>query len=386
MREKKIQAIDLLLANTKKFVNNEIIPKALDWERKGNRIPTRVLEELGRLGFFGLLIDSKFGGSGLDITSYAKVTEILATGDCGVANLVNVSNSPVAMAIERYGTDIQKSKYLSALAKGEKRGCFMLSESNSGSDASSIQTMGREAAGGYLINGRKKFVTGGDSASVALVAVKTDQSLGKKGISLFLIPRDSYEVDRLENKMGHKNVDTADVVFRESFVQEGALLGKLGEGYSICLKLLNTGRIGVAAQGVGIALAAFQQARSYALTRKTFGKNLIENQSISFRLTDMATKISGARQLTLLAANQADKGERSVAESSMAKIYASEIAEQVTSDAIQIFGGDGYLEETGVEKLYRDARVLSIYEGSNEIQRIVMSREIEKGWSPDHEN
>ncbi|MEC9248828.1 MAG: acyl-CoA dehydrogenase family protein, partial [Pseudomonadota bacterium] len=267
--------------------------------------------------------------------------------------------------------------------KGEIIGCFMLSEPGSGSDASSIETSAEKTTDGYVINGRKKFVTGGNTASVALVAVKTDKSLGKKGISLFLIPREKYEIDRLENKMGHRNVDTADVVFNDSLVSDDALLGEVGDGYLICLKLLNTGRIGVAAQGVGVAVAAFNKAKSYAMERKAFNKTLIEHQSVAFRLTDMATRISSARQLTLLAAAKADSGERCIAECSMAKVYASEVAEQVTSDAVQIFGGDGYLKEAGVEKLFRDARVLSIYEGTNDIQKIVISREIQNGWSPE---
>ena len=376
------QNINLILEQTKKLVTTKIAPYALLWENEGKGVPSEVIKMLGDLGYFGILIDNKFGGLNQSIANYTKITEILAMGDCGLTNLVNVSNSPVAMAIERYGSAYQQSQYLNGMATGKTIGCFMLSEPSSGSDASSIETTAKKVSGGYVINGRKKFVTGGASASVALVAAKTNKNIGKKGISLFLVPRESYKIGRLENKMGHRNIDTADVIFDDSKVSDNTLLGELGSGYSICLTLLNTGRIAVAAQAIGVASAAFEQARAYALERKTFGKKLINHQSLSFRLTDMATQIISARQLALFAAQKADARERCIAESSMAKIYASEIAEKVTSSAIQIFGGDGYLQETGIEKLYRDARVLSIYEGTNDIQRIVIGREIESGWSP----
>ena len=385
MYSRKQESIDLLLHSTKRFVDSKISPKASQWEKGQKGVPPTILDELGRLGFFGLLIGSEFGGSNLDIASYARVTEVLAMGDCGITNLINVNNSPVAVSIETYGSNTQKQEYLNNLANGTTRGCFMLSEPNAGSDAASIETTAKKVSGGYLLEGNKKFVTGGASAGLGLVAAKTEKSLGKKGITLFLVPRESYKVARLEDKMGHRNIDTANVLFENSFVPENAVLGEPGVGYKICLEMLATGRIAVAAQGIGVAMAAFKKAREYALDRKTFGKAIIKHQSVSFRLADMATKISSARQLTLFAASLVDQGKNAIAESSMAKIHAAAIAEQVTSDALQIFGGDGYIKETGIEKLFRDARVLSIYEGTNDIQKIVIGREIERGWSPDGE-
>ena len=382
MYSRNKESIELLLHSTRTFVDNKISPKAYKWEKDETGVPSDILDELGHLGLFGLLIGSEFGGSNLEISSYARVTEVLASGDCGITNLINVSNSPVAVSIETYGSDKQKREYLSDLANGRLRGCFMLSEPNSGSDAASIETTAKKVSGGYILAGNKKFVTGGDSAGLGLVAAKTEKLLGKKGITLFLVPRECYKVTRLEDKMGHRNVDTADVLFKDSFVPGDAILGELGEGYQICLKLLATGRIAVAAQGVGVAIAAFKKAQAHSLKRKTFGKPIVKHQSVSFRLADMAIKISSARQLTLFAASLVDQGKSAIAESSMAKIYATEVAEQVTSDALQIFGGDGYLKETGIEKLFRDARVLSIYEGTNDIQKIIISKEIQQGWSP----
>lgn len=341
---------------------------------------------MGELGYFAMLVPAEHGGGGLDMVSYALVSEQFAAGDCGVCNLMNVTNSPVASAISDHGSAAQIERFLAPLVRGEQRGCFMLSEAQAGSDAAAIATRAERTSGGYRLKGTKQFVTAGDSADFALVVAVTDPSAGKRGISTFLVDRDAYRVARLEGKLGHRNCDTAEVEFEDVMVDDTALLGAEGDGYRIALAYLNTGRIGVAAQGVGVARAAFDAATRYATQRKTFGKAIIEHQAVGFRLAQMATKITAARQLTLFAAALVDSGQAAIAEASMAKAYATSIAEEVTSDAIQIHGGYGYLNSCPVEKLYRDARVLSIYEGTNDIQHLVIARAIAGGWSAGHEN
>ncbi len=360
------------------FAQSEIAPHAAAWESAGSRVPEAVLQRMGELGFFGMLVPESLGGSGLDFVSYALATEEFAAADCGICNLMNASNSPVCAAIRDYGDETQRRELLPDLATGRKRGCFLLTEAAAGSEASALETRAEPHGNGFRLYGTKFFGTGGASAHVAMVIARSDPSAGKRGITAFLVPTDApgYRVIRLEDKLGHRNCDTAQIQLDGVEVGPGDVLGPFGAGYKIALAYLNGGRIGVAAQGVGVARAALEAARDYAQERVAFGVPIIEHQAISHRLADMATRVHAARSMTLHAAALEDAGRPAIAEASMAKLFASETAEWVASQAIQIFGGYGFLSDYPVEKFYRDARVLSIYEGTNDIQRIVISRRL----------
>lgn len=372
-----------LIDATRDFVAGTIAPSAASWESSASGIPAEVFARLGELGYFGLLVPREHGGSELDLVSYAEVTEELAAGDCGLCNLVNVSNSPVAAAIRDHGTPAQIMRWLQPLAAGRLRACFMLTEAGAGSDAAAIATRAERIAGGWRLSGSKRFVTAGQSAHLALVVAVTDAAAGKRGISTFLVPTSSpgYRIARLEDKLGHRNCDTAEVVLDGIELDDEQLLGQAGDGYRIALAYLNGGRIGVAAQAVGVARAALEAALAYAAERQTFGQAIISHQAVGFRLAEMATQLSAARALTLHAAALADAGADAVAAAAMAKTFASSMAETVTSAALQVFGGAGYTRDYPVEKFYRDARVLSIYEGTNDIQHLVIARALAGGWS-----
>ncbi len=359
------------------------MPHVGAWERDGTGAPEALLREMGTVGFFGMLIPEAFGGAGLDFVSYALATEELAAADCGLCNLVNVSNSPVAAALRDYGTPSQRERWLPLLAAGDLRGCFLLTEAAAGSDAAAIETTASREGDRFEITGAKHFVTAGVSGHLALVVARAPGSRGKDGISTFLVPTESpgYRVVRIEDKLGHRNCDTAQIALDGVVVDTEHRLGPEGAGYKIALAYLNGGRIGVAAQGVGVARAALECALAYAQERKTFGKPIFEHQAVAFQLAEMATQVSAARALTLQAAALEDAGQPAVAEASMAKQFASRTAEFVASEAIQILGGYGYLRDFPVEKYYRDARVLRIYEGTNEIQKLVIARQLAAGWS-----
>jgi alkylation response protein AidB-like acyl-CoA dehydrogenase len=367
----------------RRFAEEEIAPHAAAWEG-AEGVPEGLLRQMGALGFFGMLIPEEFGGVELDLVSYALATEEIAAADCGLCNLVNVSNSPVAAALRDHGTDAQRARWLGALATGEARGCFLLTEAAAGSDAAAIVSTATPKGDRYVLNGTKQFVTAGQSAQLALVIARAPGTCGKEGISAFLVPTDArgYRVVRLEDKLGHRNCDTAQIALEELEVSDDHRLGPEGAGYKIALAYLNGGRIGVAAQSVGVARAALDAALAYARERETFGKPILEHQAVAFKLAEMATQTSAARALTLQAAALEDAGRPAVAEASMAKQFASRAAEFVASEAIQIFGGYGYLRDFPVEKYYRDARVLRIYEGTNEIQQMVIARQLSRGWSP----
>ncbi len=373
-----------LVDATREFVQREIAPHAGAWERAGAGVPETLLARLGELGYFGLLVPRELGGSALDMRSYARVTEELAAGDCGLANLVNVSNSPVCAALRDHGSAAQHARWLVPLAGGRLRACFMLTEAAAGSDAAAITTRARRSANGWRIDGVKRFVTAGQSAHLALVVAVTEPQAGKRGISTFLVPTDTpgYRVLRVEDKLGHRNCDTCEVALDGVELGDEHLLGAPGEGYRIALAYLNGGRIGVAAQAVGVARAALEHAMAYARQRETFGRPIVAHQAVGFRLAHMATRLAAARALTLDAAARVDAGEDAAVAASMAKAEASSMAEDVTSAALQVHGGQGYLRDCPVEKLYRDARVLSIYEGTNDIQQLVIARAIAAGWSP----
>ena len=365
----------------RQFAQREIAPFASGWERAGTGVPEDVLRALATQGYFGLLVPTAFGGSGLDMLAYALVTEELAAADCGVCNLVNVSNSPVSTALRDHGTLAQHTRFLAPLAGGEIRGCFLLTEPHAGSDASALRTSATRTESGWVLNGTKCFVTAGRSAHLALVIAVTDASAGKRGISAFLVSTNTpgYRVTRLEDKLGHRNCDTAEVFLDNIEVTDEHLLGKPGDGYRIALAYLEGGRIGVAAQAVGVARAALEASLAYARERESFGRPIIEHQAVGFRLARMATRLEAARQLTWHAASLAVDGQSALLAASMAKAFASEAAEEICSDAMQVLGGAGYTRNYPVEKFYRDARVLSIYEGTNDIQNLVIARQLAAG-------
>jgi butyryl-CoA dehydrogenase len=362
------------------FAQAEITPHAAEWDRTCT-VPVHLLRAMGRLGLMGMCIDPAWGGAGADFVSYALATEEIAAGDCGLCNMMCVNNSPNCAALQDHGTPAQKERFLRPLASGEESSAFLLTEPQAGSDAAAIRTRAVRRGDRYVLNGTKQFVTAGRSANVALIVAVTDPGAGKRGISCFLAPTAApgYRVVREEKKLGHRAADTCQIALENLEVPEENILGTPGQGYRIALAYLENGRIGVAAQAVGVARAAYEAALRYAKERVAFGKPIIEHQAILFRLADMATAIEAARRLTLHAAALKDAARPCLKEASMAKLAATEMAERVCSDAIQIHGGYGYLNDFPVEKLYRDARVLSIYEGSNEIQRMVIGRALAAG-------
>ena len=367
-----------LRAAAREFAQSEIAAHAQRWEQDNLGVPATVLARMAELGYFGMLVPSAFGGSALDMLSYALVTEEFAAADCGLSNLMNVSNSPVCAAIRDYGSAAQHAALLAPLARGKLRGCFLLTESHAGSDAAAIRTRAVRHGERWVLNGTKHFVTAGQSAHLAMIIAVTDASAGKRGISAFLAPTATrgYRVARLEDKLGHRNCDTAEVVLEDLELGDEAVLGQTGQGYRIALAYLEGGRIGVAAQAVGVARAALDAALAYARQRETFGQAIIEHQAVGFRLAQMATKVEAARQLTWHAAALASAGASALMAASMAKAFAAQVAEEVCSAALQIHGGAGYTRNHAVEKFYRDARVLSIYEGTNDIQHLVIAREL----------
>lgn len=362
------------------FAESEIKPHALEWDRTHTQ-PMETLRRMGELGFMGMLTPPEWGGSGADFVSYALLTEEISAGDGGVCNAMNAVNSPVCAALRDHGTDEQKERWLRPLATGQMLGAFALTEPHAGSDASALKTRAvRRGNRGWVINGRKQFITLGKSAQVCMVIAVTDPEAGKNGISCFFVPTDTpgYQVARVEEKLGHRTNDTAELVFEDMEVDEDCLVGGEGNGYRIALAYLEGGRVGVAAQAIGAAQAAYDAAVDYARERESFGKPIIEHQAITFMLADMATKIETARQMTLYAARLKDAGLPSLKAASMAKLYATQIGEEVCSDAVQIHGGAGFCHGL-VEKLYRDVRIYKIYEGTNEIQKLVIGREILAG-------
>ncbi len=364
----------------REFARAEIAPHARAWERAG-AVPEAVLRQMGDLGLMGMCVPPEWGGAGMDFVSYVVAVEEIAAADAGLCNLMCANNSPVCAAIMEHGTDHQREQYLRPLARGVQRGAFLLTEPQAGSDASNLGTRAERRGAGYVLNGVKQFITGGKSAQLAMILAVTDPGAGGRGITCFLAPTAAkgYRVARLEEKLGHRTCDTCQIVLEDLAVPDDAILGGRGEGYRIALTHLAAGRIGVAAQAVGLARAALEAAVAFAREREAFGRPIIEHQAIAFRLADMATDVEVARQMTWHAAQLKDAGRPCGREAAMAKLHASEMAERVCSHAIQVHGGYGYIEDFPVEKLYRDARVCQIYEGTSEIQRLVISREIARG-------
>ena len=343
-----------------------------------SHFPAQELKELGALGALGMTVAEQYGGAGLDYISLVLALEEIAAGDGAISTIVSVQNSLPCGITQRYGTEEQKQKYLTKLATGEWLGCFCLTEPQAGSDAGALQCKAVRDGDEWIINGTKQFITTGQHAQLAIVFAVTDKEAGKRGISCFLVPTDTqgYIVSRIENKMGQHCSDTATIVFENCRIPAENLLGKEGEGYKIALSNLESGRIGIASQCVGMARAALDAAVEYANERKAFGVELVQHQAVAFRLADMATQIEAARQLILHAASLKDANLPCLKEASMAKLFASEIAEKVCSDAIQIHGGYGYVSDFPVERIYRDVRVSQIYEGASDIQRLVIAREV----------
>lgn len=359
----------------RRFAAERLAPNSAEWDRT-HHFPRDVIREMGELGLMGMLVPEEWGGAMIDTVAYAVALEEIAAGNGAISTIMSVHNSVGCMPILRYGTDAQKEAFLRPMARGEWLGAFCLTEPHAGSDASALRTRARRTSSGWVLNGTKQFITSGKNADIAIVFAVTDPDAGKRGISAFIVPTQTpgYRVVSIEKKLGQNLSDTAQIAFDDLEIPAANLLGSEGEGYRIALSNLEGGRIGIAAQSVGMARAALEAAIAYANDRESMGSKLIGHQAVAFRLADMATRIEAARQLVLHAASLRDNGRPALKEASMAKLFASEIAERVCSDAIQIFGGYGYTQDFPVERIYRDVRVCQIYEGTSDIQRIVIAR------------
>ncbi len=363
------------------FATERLWPTAGERDRS-HEFPRKILEELGALGALGVLVPEAFGGSQMDYLSLAVALEEIAAGDGAISTIVSVQNSVVCGPILGFGTEVQKERYLPGLASGKMLGCFCLTEPHAGSDASGITTMARRDGDSFVLDGVKQFITSGKHANVGVVIAVTDRDAGRRGLSAFLVdfPSQGLQVSRLEDKMGQHGSDTVQLVFDGCRIPADSLLGTAGQGYAIALANLEGGRIGIAAQSVGMARSAYSCALRYARERSSFGKPIIEHQVIQHRLATMATSLEAARQLVWHAASLKDAGAPALREAAMAKLFASEMAERVCSDAIQIHGGYGYLSDFPVERIYRDVRVCQIYEGTSDIQRMIIAKSlIERG-------
>jgi alkylation response protein AidB-like acyl-CoA dehydrogenase len=363
----------------REFAQRELAPNAATWDRE-HRFPREALRALGALGALGVVVPEARGGAGLDYVSLALAIEEIAAGDGATSTIVSVQNSVVCGPVAAFGSELQQAKYLPSLARGETLGCFCLTEPQAGSDAGAIATRAERRGDRYVLNGVKQFITSGANADVAIVIAVTDAAGVKRGLSAFVVDTKSrgYRVARIEDKLGQRASDTAQIAFEDCEVPVENRLGDEGDGYRIALANLEGGRIGIAAQSVGMARAALDAAIVYARERRTFGKPIAEHQAVSFRLADMATQVDVARQMAWHAAALRDAGEPCIKEAAMAKLFASEMAERVVSEALQIHGGYGYVEDFPVERIYRDVRVCRIYEGTSDVQRMLIAREVLK--------
>ena len=359
----------------RQFAQEQLAPNAARWD-EASEFPAEALKAMGALGMMGMLVPPDYDGAGTDHVAYAMCLEQIAAGDGSVSTIMSVHNSVGCMPILKYGTEEQKERFLKPMARGEKLGAFCLTEPHAGSDASAIKTRARRQGNKWVLNGTKQFITSGANADVAIVFAVTDESAGKKGLSAFIVPTDTkgYTVASIEKKLGQKASDTCMLAFEDMELTPDLMLGEEGQGYRIALSNLEGGRIGIASQAVGMAQAALDHAVAYARERVTMGKPIIEHQAVGFRLADMATQVNAARQMVLHAASLRDAGQPCISEASMAKLFATEMAERVVSDAIQVHGGYGYLKDFPVERIYRDVRVCKIYEGTSDIQKMVIAR------------
>lgn len=357
------------------FVQEQITPHAARWDKE-HHFPQDVHRGLAALGCYGICVPESYGGAGLDYVSLAVVLEEIAAGDGGTSTVISVTNCPVNAILMRYGSESQKQQWLKPLAQGDMLGAFCLTEPHVGSDASALRTTATRDGGDYVIQGVKQFITSGKNGDVAIVIAVTDKAAGKKGMSAFLVPTHTpgYVVARLEDKLGQHSSDTAQINFDQCRIPAANLIGAEGEGYKIALSALEGGRIGIAAQSVGMARAAFECALQYAKERESFGQPIFNHQAVGFRLADCATQIEAARQLIWHAASLRDAGLPCLKEAAMAKLFASEMAERVCSAAIQTLGGYGVVSDFPVERIYRDVRVCQIYEGTSDVQKILIQR------------
>ncbi|PZE11392.1 acyl-CoA dehydrogenase [Pseudomonas sp. 57B-090624] len=361
----------------RQFAQERLKPFAADWDRE-HRFPAEALREMAQLGFLGMLVPEAWGGAATGHLAYAMALEEIAAGDGACSTIMSVHNSVGCMPILKFGDEEQKRRFLRPLAEGSMIGAFALTEPQAGSDASDLRTRARREGDHYVLDGAKQFITSGSHAGMVIVFAVTDPAAGKKGISAFIVPTDTpgYQVLRVEEKLGQHASDTCQIQLDGVRIPVGLRLGAEGEGYRIALANLEGGRIGIAAQSVGMARAAFEAARDYSHERRTFGKPIIEHQAVAFRLADMATQIAVARQMVHHAAALREAGLPCLTEASMAKLFASEMAEKVCSAAIQALGGYGYLKDFPVERIYRDVRVCQIYEGTSDVQRLVIARSL----------
>lgn len=361
------------------FANNELAPNSAQWDRD-ETLPIEVLHQMGALGLMGMTIPEEWGGAETDYVSYALALMEIARGDGAVSTIMSVTNSPTASCILNAGTDKQKEEVLKPVARGEIMAAFCLTEASAGSDASNLKTRAVKTDGGWILNGSKMFISNGKIAKTAVIFAVTDPEAGKKGITAFLVPTDTkgYSVANVEHKLGQRASDTCSLNFDDMLASDDMVLGDVGGGYKIALSNLEIGRIGIAAQSVGMARAALDVAVDYANERVTFGKPIIKHQAVGFRLADMEAELEAARLMVLNAASLRDQGIPCLKEAAMAKLFASEAAEKICSAAIQTLGGYGYLNDFPVERIYRDVRVCQIYEGTSDIQRMIIARELMK--------
>ncbi|ANK88014.1 MULTISPECIES: acyl-CoA dehydrogenase family protein [unclassified Rhizobium] len=359
------------------FARDRLAPGAARRDRE-HLFPREELQEMGELGLLGMLVPEAYGGSDTGVIAYAAALEEIAAGDGPCSTIMSVHSSVGCVPILKFGTEEQRQRFLPRLASGEWIGGFALTEPQAGSDASNLKTRARRDGDHYVIDGAKQFITSGKNGNVIIVFAVTDPDAGKKGITAFIVPTDTpgYEVIRVEEKLGLHSTDTCQIAFNAMRIPADLRLGAEGEGYRIALANLEGGRIGIAAQAVGMARAAFEAARDYAKERTAFGKPIFEHQAVAFRLADMAVRIEAARQLVFHAASLREAELPCLSEASMAKLFASEMAERVCSDAIQIHGGYGYMADYPVERIYRDVRICQIYEGTSDVQRMVIARNL----------
>ena len=363
----------------REFAVNELLPGVIERDNTQS-FPIEIIRKMGQLGFMGIMVDPKYGGSGMDTISYVLIMEELSKIDASASVMVSVNNSLVCYGLEAYGTEDQKQKYLSKLATGEHIGAFCLSEPEAGSDATSQQTTAIEKEDHYIINGTKNWITNGGIADVYLVVAQTDRSKGHKGINVFIIEKNTpgFNIGPKEDKLGIRGSDTHTLQFNDVKVPKRNRIGEDGFGFTFAMKTLSGGRIGIAAQALGIASGAYELALKYSKERKAFGKEIANHQAIAFKLADMYTEIEAARLLVIKAAYDKDQGNNYDTSSAVAKLYASKVAMTQTVEAVQIHGGNGFVKDYHVERLMRDAKITQIYEGTSEIQKIVISRAILK--------
>ncbi len=366
---------EMIRDSVREYTRNELWPNAARWDKE-HYFPREALKGLAALGAYGIAVPEALGGANLDYITLALVLEEIAAGDGGTSTIISVTNCPVNAILLNFGNAAQQRKWLEPLAQGRLLGAFCLTEPHVGSDASSLKTTARRDADGYVINGVKQFITSGKNGDVAIVIAVTDPAAGKRGMSAFIVPTNSpgYRVARLEDKLGQRSSDTAQINFDDCRVPAENLIGQEGEGYKIALGGLEGGRIGIASQSLGMARSAFDVALGYAKERQSFGRAIFDHQAVGFRLAECATQLEAARQLIWHAAALKDAGRPCLKEAAMAKLFASEMAEKVCSVAIQTLGGYGYVSDFPVERIYRDVRVCQIYEGTSDVQKIIIQR------------